>query len=69
MGVMCAEKEKADWHTEQELLRGCVLVSIVNLFPHVQVVISASVEFKGDAPHPVEHKEGSEHVADVGKSP
>lgn len=69
MGVVSAEEEQDDGYAEQELLGRRVLVSVVDLLPHVQVVISAGVEFKGNPPHPVEHDEGDEHVRDVGESP
>lgn len=69
MGVVGAEEEKHDRHAEQELLSGCILVAVVDLLPHVEIVIGAGVEFEWDAPHPVEHEEGSEHVADIGEGP
>lgn len=69
VGVMGAEEEEHNGHTEQELLGRCVLVSIVDLLPHVEIIIGASVELEGDAPHPVKHKEGAEHIADVGQGP
>lgn len=69
MGVMCTEEEEDDGDAEQELLRRCILIPIVDLLPHVQIIISTGVEFKRDAPHPVEHEERAKHVADVGKGP
>lgn len=45
------------------------MVPIVNLLPHVEVIIGAGVELERDAPHPMEHKEGTEHVADIGQGP
>lgn len=69
MGVMCTEEEEHDGDTEQELLRGCILIPIVDLLPHVEIIVSTGVEFEWDAPHPVEHDEGTEHIADVGKGP
>lgn len=69
MGVVGAEEEEHNGHTEQELLGRCVLVPIVDLLPHVEIIVGTSVELEGDAPHIVEHKEGAEHIADVGQGP
>lgn len=69
VGIMCAEEKETNGYAEEELLRGGILVSIVDLLPHVEVVVRAGVEFKWDAPHPVEHEERTEHVADVGERP
>lgn len=69
MGVMSAEEEEHDRHAEQELLSGRILIAVVDLLPHVEIVIGTGVEFKWDAPHPVEHEERSEHVADIGEGP
>lgn len=66
---MSAEEEEHDRHAEQELLSGCVLVAIVDLLPHVEIVVGTGVELERDAPHPVEHEERSEHVADIGEGP
>lgn len=66
---MGAEEEEHNRHAEQELLGRRVLISIVDLFPHVEIVVGARIEFERNTPHPVEHKEGAEHVADVGESP
>lgn len=69
VGIMCAKQEETNGHAEEELLCGRILISIVDLLPHVEVVVRAGVEFKRDAPHPVEHEERTEHVADVGECP
>ena len=69
MGVVGAEEEKYNGHTKQELLGRGILVAIVDLLPHIEIVVSTGIEFEWDAPHPVEHEERAEHVADVGKRP
>ena len=69
MRIMRAEQEQQDGHYEQELLRRRVLVPIVDLLPHVQVVVGAGVELKGHALYPVEHQVGAEHVGDVCQRP
>lgn len=43
------------WHGQQELLCRGVLVAVVDLLPHVQLVVCTRVEFKGDSLDPVEH--------------
>lgn len=67
--VVGAQQEQGDGHAEQELLGRRVLVAIVNLLPHVEVVVGAGVELEGNAAHVVEHQVRAEHVADVGQGP
>lgn len=66
---MSAEEEENDGYAEEEFLGRCILVPIVDLLPHVEIVISTGVEFERDTPHPVKHDKRAEHVADVGESP
>lgn len=66
---MGAEQEQDDRHAQQEFLGRRVLVAVVNLLPHVEIVVGTGVEFKGHATHPVEHEVRSEHIADVGQGP
>jgi len=66
MRVVCADEEQQDGDGEKELLGRGVLISAVNLFPHVEVVVRSGVEFERHASHPVKHEEGAEHVGDVG---
>ena len=56
MGVVRAQEEEDDGDTQEELLRRGVLVPVVDLLPQVQVVVSAGVEFEGNASDPVEHQ-------------
>lgn len=56
MRVVRAQQKQHDRHAQQELLGGCVLIPVVDLLPHVQIVVGAGVEFKGHSPHPVEHQ-------------
>jgi hypothetical protein len=65
MCVMGTEKKQHYRHTEQEFLSRRVLSAIVDLFPHIEIVVSASVKFKGYTSDPMEHEEGAEHVGDV----
>lgn len=69
MGIMGAEQEEHDGHAEEKFLRGGILRPVVDLLPHVEVVVGARVEFKGHAAHPVEHQVGAEHVTDVCEGP
>ena len=69
MGVVRAQQEQDDWHAEQEFLCRRVLIAIINLFPHVQIVVSPCVEFKRHSSNPVEHQIGSEHVGYVRQRP
>jgi len=69
MRVVRADQEQTYRDRKQELLGRCVLVAVVNLFPHVQVVVGASIELEGHTPHVVEHEVAAEHVGDVGHGP
>jgi len=69
VGIVCAQEEKHNRYTEQELLGWCVLRPIVDLLPHVQVIIGAAVEVEWNAANPVEHDVRPEHIGYVGKSP
>lgn len=62
MGVVCAQKEEDDGHAEQKLLGWSVLCAVVDLFPHIQVVVRSCVEFKRYSPNVVEHEVGTKHV-------
>lgn len=69
MGIMRAEKEKQYWNAEEKFLCGGVLISIVDLFPHIQIVVSTSVEFERHAAHIMKHEVGAEHIRNVGQRP
>ena len=56
MRIMRAEQKQQYGHYQQELLRRRVLVAVVDLLPHVEVVVGAGVELEGHALHPVEHE-------------
>lgn len=69
VGVMCANEEQHDRYREQELLCWSVLVPVVNLLPHVEIVIGACVEVEGYTADVVEHEVGACHVAEVYQGP
>jgi hypothetical protein len=69
MGVMRAHKEQTYRHSQEKLLRRCVLRAIIDLLPHVQIVECSGIELERHTPHPVEHQITAEHVADVCESP
>lgn len=69
MGIMSAEQEQANRNAEEKLFGRGVLVAIINLFPHVQVVVGAGVEFKRHTAYVMKHDIGAEHVDYVGKRP
>lgn len=66
---MRAEEEQHDWYSQQKLLRWCILIAIIDLFPHIQIVISSAVELEWYSPHPMEHQIGAGHVCDVRERP
>lgn len=45
------------------------MVPVVNLFPHVQVVVSAGIELKRHTAYVMKHEVGAEHVDYVGEGP
>ena len=69
MGVVGTDEEEDDRDAKQELLGRSVLVAVVDLLPHVEVVVGAGVELKGNSSHPVEHDECDKHIGDVGERP
>ena len=69
MRVVRAQEKQDNRHAQQELFRRRVLVAVVDLLPHVQVVVGAGVELKRHAAHVVEHDVGAGHVGDVGQRP
>lgn len=66
---MGADKEEHDGNTEKKLLGWGVLITVVDLLPHVEIIVSPGVELERNAPHPVKHEEGAKHITDVGQSP
>ena len=66
---MRANQEQTYRHGEKILLRRCILIFIVDLLPHVEIVVGAGVELEGDAAHVVEHEVCGEHVGGVGEGP
>jgi hypothetical protein len=69
MRVVSTEKEKHNGYAQKELFGWRILVAIVDLLPHVQIVVCASVKLEWYASDPVEHEIGSEHVDDIGEGP
>ena len=69
MRIVRAEQKQHNRNTEKKLLGWRVLIPVVDLLPHVQVVICACVKFKGDTSNPMKHQIGCEHVGDIDKSP
>ena len=56
MSVMCAHEEEHYGNTQEKLLGRSILVTIVDLFPHIEVVVSASIEVEWNSLNPVEHE-------------
>ena len=69
MSVMSAEQEENNRNAKKKLFGRCVLVAVVDLFPHVQVVVGPCVELERNSLHVVEHEVGSKHIGDVRQSP
>lgn len=67
--VMRAEQKEHYGHRQEELLRRRVLVAVVDLFPHVEVVVGSGIELERHASDVMEHKVGAGHVGDVGEGP
>lgn len=56
MSVMGAQQKQQYRNAEEEFLGWRVLGPVVDLFPHVQIVICSRVELKWHTTHPVEHE-------------
>ena len=56
VGVMRAQQKQHDRYCQEKLLRGGILVTIVDLLPHVEVVVCSGVELEGYTTHPMKHK-------------
>jgi hypothetical protein len=69
MRVVSTEKEKHNGYAEKELFGRRILVAVVDLLPHVQIVVCARVKLERHPSDPVEHEVGSEHVDDIGEGP
>ena len=69
MRVVGAQKEEHNGDAEEKLLGGRILSAIVDLLPHVEVVVGARIEVEGDPAHPVEHDVRPRHVGDVCQRP
>jgi hypothetical protein len=62
VGIMSAEKEKDNGDTEQEFLGWGILSSIVDLLPHIQIVVRARIKLEGHPSYPMKHEERAKHV-------
>ena len=69
MGVVRAQEEEHDGDTHQELFGRRVLGPIIDLFPHVEVVVGSSVELERHPTDVVEHEVRAKHVRNVGQRP
>ena len=69
MRIMRAKQKQQYRHYQQEFLCRRILIAVIDLLPHVEVVVGAGVELEGHALHPVEHEVGPEHVGYVGERP
>ena len=69
VGIVGAQQKQHDRYRQQKFLGRRVLISIVDLLPHVQIVICSSIELEGYASDVMKHEVGAGHVGDVGQSP
>lgn len=69
MSVMRTQEEEDDRNAHEKLLGGCVLISVVDLLPHIEIVICPRVELEWYSTNPVEHEERPKHVGDVCERP
>ena len=66
---MRAQQKQRNGHEQQKFLSRRILVAVVDLLPHVEVVVGAGVEIEGHALHVVEHYVRTAHVEDVCEGP
>jgi hypothetical protein len=69
MRIVRTQKKQHNRYAEKEFLCRSVLSPIINLFPHIQIVVSAGVKLEGYSPDPMEHEERSKHVRYIRQGP
>ena len=69
MSVVSTKQEKNNRNAKKEFFGWCVLITVVYLFPHIQVVVGPCIELKRNSLHVVKHQVGPKHVGDIGQSP
>lgn len=69
MSVVRAQEKEYDGNAEQEFLGRCILCAVVDLLPHIQVIIGATVEIERYATNVVKHNVRAEHVGYVCQGP
>lgn len=69
VGIMGAQEKQHNRYTEEKLLCGRVLSTVVDLLPHVEVIEGTAIEFEWDSSDIVEHDVGADHVGYVGQGP
>lgn len=69
VGIMGAQEKEHNGNTEEELLGGRVLSTVVDLLPHVEVIEGTAIEFEWNSSDIVEHDVGADHVGNVGQGP
>lgn len=59
---MSAEQEQSNGDHEQELFGRCILIPVVDLLPHVEVVVGPRIEIERYAADVVEHEVRPGHI-------
>jgi len=67
--VVRTQEEKDYGYCQKEFLRRRVLVPVVDLFPHVEVVVGSGIELERYASYIVEHQVRTGHICDIGECP
>lgn len=53
---MSAQEKEDDGDGEEEFFGWGILITVVDLLPHVQIIVGAGVELERYPSHPVEHE-------------
>jgi hypothetical protein len=69
VGIVSRYQKQANWHKHQKLLCWSVLISIIDLFPHGQIIKRTSIELERRTFNLVEHDVRADIIRQVGQRP
>lgn len=69
MCVVGAQKKEHNGYTQEKLLGRSILGAVVDLLPHVEIVVGSSVELEWHPTDVVKHDVRAKHIRNVGQRP
>lgn len=67
--IMCTDKKQYDGHENEKFAGWGVEHTVVDLFPHREIVVSATIEVERSTLHEMEHDVGAYHICGIGEGP